>query len=122
MTLRQWLIDNSDDLLATLFMTLMISIGVGLRRRSTGAGIFFAGFTSSIMVVVAYPELTAYGYDWRAGVSVLAPIAGACSWAVFGILVSVANHIEKRSNRIAGKIVDKGEAMIGTKPRGDQHD
>lgn len=117
MTLRDWLSHNSDDLFATVFVAILVALGVGFRKRSTGLAIFLSGFSAAALVVVAYPIFTSYGYDWRIGVSVLAPVCGACSWAIFGVLVALSDRIDARRSQIADKLVDKAEGFFpGGKP------
>lgn len=112
MSLREWLSANSDDLMATVFFSVCIAALVGFRRRSKGAAIFLGGIMSAMVALVVYPVVTSFGYDWRVGVSVVAPLSGACSWALFGILMKISDRLEARDVEIADSLINKGKSLL----------
>lgn len=112
MSIRDWLAENGDNLAATIFVSVVVAALVGFRKRSTGMAIFLSGASAATMSLIAYPILTRWGYDWSVGVSILAPLSGACSWAVFGILMKVADRLEARNAELADKLIDKGASFI----------
>lgn len=112
MTLREWLAANGDDVTATIFVSVVVAALVGFRKRSTGVAIFLSGASAATLSLIAYPVLTSWGYDWRAGVSILGPLAGACSWAIFGILMKISDRLEARNTELADKLINKGASFI----------
>lgn len=112
MTLREWLAQNGDDIAATIFVSVVVAALVGFRKRSTGMAIFLSGASAATLSLMAYPLLTRWGYDWSVGVSVLAPLSGACSWAIFGILMKISDRLEARNTEIADKLINKGASLI----------
>ncbi len=112
MTIREWLSANGDDIAATVFMSVIVAALVGFRKRSTGMAIFLSGASAATLSLIAYPALTSYGYDWRTGVSILGPLAGACSWAIFGILMKISDRLEARNTELADAAIDKAKGLI----------
>lgn len=107
MTIREWLALQMDNLLATVFIAVIVAALVGFYKRSTGMAVFVACATASMVVLLAYPLLSAWGWEWQKLVPGLGLIAGLCSVALFKIAIKFSERLEARDQEIADNLVTK---------------
>lgn len=119
MSMREWLALHWDDLMATIFMAVVVAALTGFFRRSTGMAVFIACTSASILVLILFPFLQGWGYDWRVTVPVLGPAAGLFAVGLFKIAVKISDRLGDRDTELADKLIDKGVSLIpgsGSKP------
>lgn len=112
MTLREWLVAHWDDLMATIFMAVVVAALTGFFKRSTGMAVFVACTCSTLMVLIVYPFLSGWGYDWRMTVPVLGPAAGLFAVGLFKIAVKISDRLGDRDTELADKLINKGVSLI----------
>ncbi len=118
--IRDWFHDQSDNIIATVFIAVLVALGVGFTKRSTGAAIFLAAFCGAVVSVIATPYLSTYEwYSWKFAFSVQAPLCGACGWVAFRLLAAFADRLDARRSHLADRIIDKGESLIPGKETAD---
>ncbi len=111
--IRVWFIEQSDNIVAGVFIAVLVALGVGFTKKSTGAAIFLSAFCGATVVVVSTPYLSTFDfYSWKFAFSVQAPLCGACGWVAFRLLAAVADRLDARRSHYADKIVDKGESAL----------
>ena len=118
--LRDWFMAQSDNIVATVFVAVLVALGVGFTKKSTGAAIFLAAFAGATVVVISTPYLSTFDfYNWKFAFSVQAPLCGACGWVVFRLLAAFAYRLDARRSHLADRIIDKGESLIPGKETSD---
>jgi len=117
--MRDWFAEQSDNIVAAVFIAVMVALGVGITKKSTGAAIFLSAFCGAVVVVVTTPYLSTYDfYSWKFAFSVQAPLCGACGWVAFRVLAAFADRLDARRTQLADKVLDKGESLIPGKGEG----
>ena len=121
MTLREWLVLHMDNLMATVFFSVIIAALVGFFKRSTGMAIFVACTSATIMALLGYLVGSAWGYDWRILIPSLGVGAGFTSVALFKVAIKIADRVDERNTEIGNKLADKAIGKVtGLIPGGDQ--
>ena len=110
--MREWLQQHIDDLLATMFLAIIVAALVGFIRRSTGMAVFISCACSATLVLVVFPWVSDFGYDWKRTVPVLGVGSGICAVAMFKIAMAFSDKLESKDKEIAGKLMDKAEGFI----------
>ena len=112
MTLRDWLAQHIDDLLATVFIAVIVAALVGFIKRSTGMAVFISCSASATLVMLLYPWISDLGYDWKRVVPGLGVVAGLCAVALFKIAMSFADRLDARNTEIADKLINKAVNIV----------
>ena len=108
MSLRDWIISQLDNLMATVFIAVVIAALVGFYKRSTGMAIFTSCASSTVLALLSYLVGNSWGYDWRLLIPVLGVGAGMCSVALFKVAIKFSDRLEARDQEIADKLINKG--------------
>jgi hypothetical protein len=111
-SLREWLLLHWDDLIATEFMAVVVAALVGFFKRSTGMAVFVSCTAATVLVLMLFPLLSSWGYDWRTLVTVLGPGAGLFAVVLFRIAIKIADRLEARDAEVADKLINKGVSLI----------
>lgn len=121
MTLREWLSMQMDNLMATVFIAVVVAALVGFYRRSTGMAVFVACWASSVLAVLGYLVGNAWGYDWRVLVPALGVGSGFCGVAFFKIAMKFSERLEAQDAEIGKRLADKAVGRLeGLMPGGDK--
>lgn len=110
--MRDWLIAHWEDLAATVFMAVMVAALTGFFRRSTGMAVFIACTSATMLVLILYPFLQGWGYDWRTTVLLLGPAAGLFAVGLFKIAVKLSDRLGDRDTELADRLINKGVSLI----------
>ena len=117
--MREWFEQHLDDLMATLFVAVIVAALVGFIRRSTGAAVFISCFASATLVLIIYPWVSDLGFDWKRMVPILGAGSGLCAVGLFKIAMAFSDRLGERDKEIADELIDKAKSYIpgkGAKP------
>lgn len=103
--MKAWLEANWDYLSVALFLSLVTSTVIGLRRGTKGGALFVANSSAAIVAVAFYPVVESFSYKHYT--LLYGMICGAVGVAVFGVLVALSDSIDRRREKLADDIVDK---------------
>lgn len=109
--MREWFHAHLDDLMATLFVAVVVAALVGFLRRSTGIAVFISCSCSATLVLIAFPWLSDF-WDWKKLVPILGVTAGLCAVALFKIAMRFSDRLEARDTEIADRLINKGVNLI----------
>lgn len=107
-SLREWLSSHWDDLVATIFMAVMVSALVGFFKRSTGMAIVISCAAATTLALISFIVLTNMGYDWKVTVPILGPGSGLLAMGFLRIAIKLADRLGERDQEIADKLINKG--------------
>lgn len=115
MSLRQWLERYGDWLGFSQLIALMVGSVIGFMQRSRGLAILFSHVAASVTGIVTFTG----GISWGYGVVFVAVssgvVGGGLGMALFRILLSVSDRLDKRRDEIADKLIDKVSLTSGDK-------
>ena len=103
--MKAWLEANWDYLSVALFLALVTSTVIGLRRGTKGGALFVSNSSAAIVAVAFYPVVESFNYKHYT--LLYGMICGAVGVAVFGVLVALSDSIDRRREKLADDIVDK---------------
>jgi hypothetical protein len=104
--MQHWIEANWDWLMTGVFLAVATSTTIGLRRGTKGGALFVSNSSSAIVAVAFFPFLERYGYSGQF-VFLYGMVCGAVGVAVFGVLVSLSDAIDRRREKIADNIIDR---------------
>ena len=104
--MRDWLYEHWDWLCAGLFLSLATSTAVGVKEGTKGGALFVSHTSAAVMFFVCYPFISKNGLsgEWA---GLLAIGCGVCGTAMFNVLISLRNLIDRRRDKLAGLVANK---------------
>lgn len=104
--MRDWLDKNWDWLVALVFLSVATSTAIGLKEGSKGGAIFVSNLTAALVAVALYPFLEIFGYA-KTSIGILALFCGGCGVAMFKVLISLSDLIDRRRERLADSVLNR---------------
>ncbi len=110
--MREWLSSHLDDFLATMFVAVVVAALVGFIKRSTGMAVFMSCSASATLVLIAFPWVSDFGWDWKRVVPLLGVVSGLGAVGLFKVAMAFADRLGTRDQEIADRLINKGISLI----------
>lgn len=120
MSVRQWLERYGDWLGVSQIIGLMVASVVAFMQSTRGLAVLFSHFASSVASICLFVAGLELDYP-VVDVSIASAVGGgALGMALFRLLVSISDRIDKRREAIAEDLVDRAEGLLSKRPEGEQ--
>ena len=110
--MREWLSAHFDDFMATIFVAVVVAALVGFIKRSTGVAVFISCSCSATLVLIAFPWVSDFGWDWKRVVPLLGVVSGLGAVGLFKVAMALADRLGTRDQEIADRLIEKGMSFI----------
>lgn len=115
LSVRQWIERYGDWLGVSQLLGLMVASVISFMQGVRGAAVLFSHFASSVASICLFVGGVAMGYSLILDAIGSAVLGGALGMALFRLLISISDRIDRRREVIAEDLVDRAEIMAGAR-------